>query len=127
MPETGETELTEPPLRLTIEGLRWTGEEFDRMGDEPAGLTLHGTDGGSTEGQILRLLRSHASGNLSIQIGLAYMTHDRLDFDAPNGPTEDDIGDLIGHLERALATAKVLKQLAPEITIEHPEDDEEEK
>lgn len=109
------TEYIDPPLRLTVEGLRWLGDEFTSTGDGSAGIDLLSTDADEDAVAVLRALRRIAAKRLWMALAAASISQDALDFDAPNAPTEDNLKELTGHIKRALAAAEVLTHLAPEI------------
>lgn len=109
-------EYHDPPLRLTIEGLRWLGDTWGSWG-EPAGeIDLLSTDTPTDEAaQILRLLRTVAVRRLRMQFTALGLGLEALDFDSPNAPTEHDVQPLIDHATAVLGSLNVLKNLAAEI------------
>jgi hypothetical protein len=117
------SELHDPPLRITVEGLRWMGEEWEII--EPgASIHFHNTASGDLKGgQLIRLMREAVYERVPLLLGLLVTTWESLDFDAPNPPTEDDLRQLVAQTERLREAFAVLKQLAPEVL---PDDDESE-
>ncbi len=113
------TELHDPPLRVTVEGMRWDGENFTPTGTS-ATFDLHGTDSGDAA-QVLRLLRSHLATRLRMRSALLAMTLEEHDFDAPNAPTEHDVGRLEEHARSVLNAIEALRELSAEVI----DDDEE--
>lgn len=109
------SEYQDPPLRLSIEALRWMGDEWESTGEKPAPFDLWGTDSDSDSAEILRLLRRAASQRLQVQLLALITGHDGLEFDSPNAPTESDLDGLIQHATHVLESLRALKQLAPEL------------
>lgn len=115
------SDYQDPPLRLAVAGLRWLGDQWQTVGDEPAQLDLHGTDNDDDQATILRALRRIAAGRLDMNLLALAAGREALDFDAPNAPTEDDMRGLVQHAESVLGALRALVQLAPELI---PEDDD---
>jgi hypothetical protein len=109
------SEYQDPPLRLSIEALRWMGDEWESTGEIPAPFDLWSTDSDSDSAAILRLLRRAASQRLHLSLLALAAGHGALEFDSPNAPTESDLDELVQHATHVLENLRVLKQLAPEV------------
>jgi hypothetical protein len=110
------SESPKPPLRLTIEGLRWLGEDFESTGETPATLDLMDTDSADSEaGQIHDLMWTMLVRHAVLALEGVGVLWNALDFTAPNRPTETDIEGVVERTERALGAMRALKQLAPEV------------
>lgn len=114
----------DPPLRLTIEGLRWMGDEFEPLGTSGV-MSLYGTDSDEDSSAVLRALRRILARRLSLSTPGLAVTFSALDFDAPNAPTEDDVNDLIGIAERIVDDLRALKELSPEVIDDDDDGDDE--
>lgn len=113
------SEIEEPPLRLTIQGLRWLGEEFEPVG-EAVPFDLFSTDAGDSA-TILRLLRQNALMRADMSLLGVSAKRESLDFNSPNHPTEEDLDEMLQHAERLLAALRVLRELSPEVV---PDDED---
>jgi hypothetical protein len=117
------SELHEPPLVLSVEAKRWMGDEWKTIGEGAATIEIHSTDQGETNGgQLIRLLRATVNERLKILIPMLLVTYEHLDWEAPNPPTEADLGRLVARAERVTEALRVLKQLAPEVIQDDDED-----
>lgn len=114
------TEAQDPPLRLTIEGLRWMGDEWKPTGTS-ATVDILGTDTGDGA-EILRLLRAHLARRLQMLWFGVSADLDALDFDSPNAPTESDMIALEAKTRIVLNAIEGLRELAPEILAEGDDD-----
>lgn len=118
------TEYQDPPLRFTIDGLRWMGDEWEPTGFPPVPFDVWSTDADEDSSAILRGLRKIAARRLAMSLLALSAGHQALDFDAPNAPTEDDMQELITHAEHVLINLRALKQLAPEVIDDDGGDEE---
>lgn len=110
------SELQDPPLRMTIEGMRWLGDEWKSTGTSAA-VELYATDTGDCA-EILRLLRSHLAHRLDMLSQGLLLNIQALDFDAPNAPTESDMRGIEAIARTVLTTIEGLRELAPEVVDE---------
>jgi hypothetical protein len=113
------SEAQDPPLRLTIEGLRWMGDEWKPTGTS-ATVDIHGTDTGDGA-EILRLLRAHLARRLQMLWAGVSLDLDALDFDSPNAPTESDMMNLEAKARIVLNAIEGLRELAPEVMADDDE------
>lgn len=119
------SELHDPPLVLSVEAMRWMGDEWKPNGEGAASIKIHSTDNGEAlGGQLIRLLRATVNERLKILIPMLHLTYEHLDWDAPNPPTEDDLAQLVAQGECVVEALRVLKQLAPEVIDDDEDDDE---
>jgi hypothetical protein len=119
-----ESDFQEPPLRLTVEGMRWMGDEFEPVGTSGV-VSLYGTDvGGEDASTVLRALRRILAQRLRLLIPVLAVSFGDLDFDAPNAPTEDDVSELLGHAERIVEDLRALRELSPEVIDDDGDDDD---
>lgn len=120
-------EYQDPPLRLTIQGLRWLSDEWESWTGDTPEFSLHGTDiAGSVAAEVLGALRREAV--LRLDMWLLRLVEGRaaLDFEAPNWPTETDLASLIKEAEGVAEILRVLRELAPEIVDDDDDDPESE-
>lgn len=108
------SEIQDPPLHLAIQGRRWMGGEFEAVRNAVE-LDLHSTDTEGDAREILLALRRIVLQRFEMALAACALVRSDLDFDAPNQPTEDDVSDLVSHVERLLVAAKALRELAPEV------------
>jgi hypothetical protein len=119
-----ESDFQEPPLRLTVEGMRWMGDGFEPVGTSGV-VDLYGTDvGGQDAATVLRALRRILAQRLALVIAVLSVSFADLDFDAPNAPTEEDVIELLGHAQRIVADLEALRELSPEVVDDDDDDDD---
>ena len=119
------SDFQEPPLRLTVAGLRWGGEDWEPEGTSGT-ISLYGTDYSDEEIAVLRSLRGIAVQRVTMNIASLALRFDGLDFDAPNAPTTDDVKPLIESAEHLTEALRVLTELSPEVLPDEDEDEDEE-
>lgn len=113
-------ELHDPPLRLTIDGLRWAGGDQADAGSwesngTPGTVSFFGTDHDEDSIALLRLLRRMLVKRTGHMITVLAVRFDALDWDAPNPPTTSDLSGLVALLDTLGDQFRALHELAPEV------------
>lgn len=112
------SEYHDPPLRLLVQALRWDGADWGTRfaTDDPVEIRLHGTDSDGDQMAVLRALRREAVRRTFMHIAKLGLLWEALDFDRPDWPTTADLSGLVECADTAAKLARVLRELAPEVT-----------
>lgn len=110
----GEPELQEPPLRITVAGMRWYGDEWKVEGDG-ATIDFHGTDGTDGPAELLSVLRALTVKRVQALLTVLALTWDGLDWDRPDSPIESDLDQLVAQVDGVSEAIYVLRELAPQL------------
>lgn len=109
-----EPELQEPPLRITVAGMRWYGDDW-KVESEGATMDFHSTDNIEATGELLQVLRKLAVKRANALMAVLGLTWEALDWDRPDAPMEADMGQLVFQGESLLEALRVLRELAPQL------------
>lgn len=119
----GEPELQEPPLRITVAGLRWYGEDWVAE-SHGATIDFHSTDRPDGCDELLRVLRALAVKRANVLMALLGLTWEALDWDRPDSPMEADLEQLVAQLRSLGEVVAVLRELAPQLIKDEDDADE---